>query len=107
MLFRNVLLPTLSGRRLKRQDRESSFAMRILLLEDHERLAQSIVDGLSQFGFGVDAFATAEGGIGATASLEYDAIIRTSGCLIAMGLTLSTNCADAKWRRHPDLDRTR
>jgi DNA-binding response OmpR family regulator len=53
--------------------------MRILLLEDHERLARSIVEGLGQFGFGVDAFATAEGGIGATASLEYDAIILDLG----------------------------
>jgi len=49
--------------------------MRILLLEDHDRLARSIVDGLSEFGCGVDAFATAEDGIGATRSLEYDAII--------------------------------
>ena len=49
--------------------------MRILLLEDHDGLARSIVEGLNEFGFGVDAFATAEDGIGATKSLEYDAII--------------------------------
>ena len=49
--------------------------MRILLLEDHERLAQTIVEGLSGFGFGVEAFGTAERGIGASRSLDYDAII--------------------------------
>jgi DNA-binding response OmpR family regulator len=27
--------------------------MRILLVEDHQRLAQSIVEGLAGFGFGV------------------------------------------------------
>jgi DNA-binding response OmpR family regulator len=32
--------------------------MRILLIEDHHRLARSVVDGLSKLGFGVDAFAT-------------------------------------------------
>src|SRR5262245_55825863 len=49
--------------------------MRILLLEDHDRLARAIVDALKEFGFGIDAFGTAEDGIGATKSLDYDAII--------------------------------
>jgi DNA-binding response OmpR family regulator len=53
--------------------------MRILLLEDHERLAHTIVQGLSEVGFGVDAFGTAEDGIGATRSLDYDAIILDLG----------------------------
>ena len=53
--------------------------MRILLLEDHDRLAQTIVEGLGAFGFGIDAFATAEDGILATKSLEYDAIILDLG----------------------------
>jgi DNA-binding response OmpR family regulator len=53
--------------------------MRILLLEDHDRLAQTIVEGLDEFGFGVDAFATAEGGVGAVRRLEYDAIILDLG----------------------------
>src|SRR6267142_863325 len=53
--------------------------MRILLLEDHDRLARTIVDGLNEQGFGVDAFATAQDGIGACKSLEYDAIILDLG----------------------------
>jgi DNA-binding response OmpR family regulator len=53
--------------------------MRILLLEDHDRLARTIVEGLGEFGFGVDSFATAEGGIGATKSVEYAAIILDLG----------------------------
>src|SRR5437899_11820370 len=62
-----------------RTTEESGASMRILPLEDHDRLAQTIVDGLSEFGFGVDAVATAEDGIGATRSLEYDAIILDLG----------------------------
>ena len=53
--------------------------MRILLLEDHYRLARTIADGLKEFGFGVDAFATAEDGIGATRSVVYDAIVMDLG----------------------------
>src|SRR5262245_19698689 len=53
--------------------------MRILLMEEHERLAQTIVQGLAEFDLGVDAFTTAEDGIGATRSLEYDAIILDLG----------------------------
>src|SRR5215510_1093918 len=53
--------------------------MRILLLEDHDRLAHTIVEGLNELGFGVDTFATAEDGIGASKSLEYDAIILDLG----------------------------
>jgi DNA-binding response OmpR family regulator len=43
--------------------------MRILLVEDHKRLSQSIVEGLCNFGFGVDSFFTAEEGVGAVKSL--------------------------------------
>src|SRR4029079_11130028 len=46
--------------------------MRILLVEDHKRLSQSIVEGLCNFGFGVDSFFTAEEGVGAVKSLAYD-----------------------------------
>jgi len=53
--------------------------MRILLVEDHDRLAQSIVRGLDEFGFRVDSFVTAEDGIGATRSAEYDALILDLG----------------------------
>jgi DNA-binding response OmpR family regulator len=53
--------------------------MRILLLEDHHRLAQAIAEGLGGFGFGVDAFGTAEQGLSASRSLDYDAIILDLG----------------------------
>jgi DNA-binding response OmpR family regulator len=53
--------------------------MRILLVEDHDRLAQSIVKGLDEFGFRVDAFGNAEDGIGATRSAEYHALILDLG----------------------------
>jgi DNA-binding response OmpR family regulator len=53
--------------------------MRILLIEDHLRLAQSIVEGLSGFGLGVDLFATAEEGLSAAESASYDAIILDLG----------------------------
>jgi DNA-binding response OmpR family regulator len=53
--------------------------MRILLVEDHKRLATTIVDGLAAFGFGVDAFATAEDGLAAKEHVDYDAIILDLG----------------------------
>lgn len=53
--------------------------MRILLIEDHRRLAQSIIDGLAGFGFGVDLFPTAEDGVAAEASISYDAMILDLG----------------------------
>jgi DNA-binding response OmpR family regulator len=49
--------------------------MRILLFEDHTRLANSIVNGLAGLGFGVDAFRTAGDGLSAFKSIIYDAII--------------------------------
>lgn len=53
--------------------------MRILLFEDHTRLANSIVKGLAGLGFGVDAFATAGDGLNAFKSIAYDAIILDLG----------------------------
>jgi DNA-binding response OmpR family regulator len=53
--------------------------MRILLVEDHGRLAKSIIDGLAGFGFGVDAFTTAEDGLAAKKHVAYDAIILDLG----------------------------
>jgi DNA-binding response OmpR family regulator len=53
--------------------------MRILLFEDHTRLANSIVKGLAGFGFGVDAFLTAGDGLNAFKSIAYDAIILDLG----------------------------
>jgi DNA-binding response OmpR family regulator len=53
--------------------------MRIILFEDHERLAKSVVEGLAPFGFGIDAFASALEGINATKSIAYDGIILDLG----------------------------
>jgi DNA-binding response OmpR family regulator len=53
--------------------------MRILLIEDHQRLAKSIVEGLAGFGFGVDLFSTADEGLAATKSLTYDALVLDLG----------------------------
>ena len=53
--------------------------MRILLFEDHCRLAESITRGLARFGFGVDAFPTAADGINAIKSMSYDAIVLDLG----------------------------
>ena len=53
--------------------------MRILLFEDHRRLANSIVKGLAGLGFGVDAFPTADDGLSAYKSIAYDAIVLDLG----------------------------
>jgi DNA-binding response OmpR family regulator len=53
--------------------------MRILLLEDHSRLAEAIAKGLARFGFGVDAFSTAADGINAVKSITYGAIVLDLG----------------------------
>jgi DNA-binding response OmpR family regulator len=53
--------------------------MRILLFEDHSRLADSITKGLAGLGFGVDAFPTAGDGLNAFKSIAYDAIILDLG----------------------------
>lgn len=53
--------------------------MRILLFEDHSRLADSITKGLAGLGFGVDAFQTAGDGLNAFKSIAYDAIILDLG----------------------------
>ena len=53
--------------------------MRVLLIEDHQRLARSIIEGLAGFGFGVDLFSTAGDGLAATRSIAYDAIILDLG----------------------------
>src|SRR5271169_655827 len=72
--------------------------MRILLIEDHQRLAQSIVEGLAGFGFGVDLFMTAEDGLAATKSISYDAIILDLGLPDRDGLDLLKDLrATASW----------
>jgi DNA-binding response OmpR family regulator len=62
--------------------------MRILLIEDHRRLAQTIVDGLAGFGFGVDLFGTAGDGLAATKGISYDAIVLDLGLPDSDGLDL-------------------
>ena len=53
--------------------------MRVLLIEDHPRLAGSIVEGLSGYGFGVDLFSTAAEGLAANSGIAYDAMILDLG----------------------------
>lgn len=62
--------------------------MRILLIEDHSRLADSITTGLAGLGFGVDAFGTAGDGLNAFKSIAYDAIILDLGLPDRDGLEL-------------------
>jgi DNA-binding response OmpR family regulator len=53
--------------------------MQILLFEDHDRLAMSIVKGLADFGFGVDRFACAADGLCAMKAIAYNGIILDLG----------------------------
>lgn len=53
--------------------------MRVLIIEDHQRLAHLVVAGLSGFGIGADAFATAEDGLSAMRSISYDALVLDLG----------------------------
>ena len=53
--------------------------MRILLFEDHPRLATAVAKGLGQFGFAVDAFGTAADGLSAFSTIPYDAVILDLG----------------------------
>jgi DNA-binding response OmpR family regulator len=53
--------------------------MRILLVEDHCRLAESITSGLARHGFGVDSFPTAGAALNATKIVAYDAIVLDLG----------------------------
>jgi DNA-binding response OmpR family regulator len=62
--------------------------MRILLIEDQGRLGQTIVEGLAEFGFGVDLFATGGDGLAAAKSITYDAIILDLGLPDVDGLDI-------------------
>jgi DNA-binding response OmpR family regulator len=53
--------------------------MRILLIEDHCRLAESIVQSLARFGFGVDTVPNGGDAINATGIVDYDAVILDLG----------------------------
>jgi DNA-binding response OmpR family regulator len=72
--------------------------MRILLVEDHERLARSIVQGLESSGFGVDAFVSAGEGLAAAKTVAYDAIILDLGLPDRDGLDVIQELrAQASW----------
>jgi DNA-binding response OmpR family regulator len=62
--------------------------MRILLIEDHQRLAESIVEGLAGFGLRVDLFVTANDGLAAAKSASYDAIVLDRGLPDGDGLEI-------------------
>src|ERR1700680_5249394 len=53
--------------------------MRVLVIEDHQRLARLIVEGLASFGIGADTFPNAEDGLAATKSISYDALVLDLG----------------------------
>jgi DNA-binding response OmpR family regulator len=62
--------------------------MRILLIEDHKRLAQTIIEGLAKYGFRVDLFTTVQDGLIATRSIAYDALILDRGLPDGDGLVV-------------------
>jgi DNA-binding response OmpR family regulator len=72
--------------------------MRVLLIEDHPRLARSIVDGLAGFGFGVDLFSTAGDGLAAAGSIAYDAIVLDLGLPDRDGLDVISDLREAGTR---------
>src|SRR3984893_11963888 len=53
--------------------------MRVLIIEDHQRLAKLIVEGLASFGIGADTFPNAEDGLAASKSISYDALVLDLG----------------------------
>ena len=65
--------------------------MRILLIEDHKRLAQAVIEGLAKYGFRVDLFATVQDGLIATRSIAYDALILDLGLPDGDGLDVVYN----------------
>ncbi len=72
--------------------------MRVLLIEDHQRLATSIVGGLAGYGFHIDTFATAGEGLAALKSVTYDAAIVDLGLPDRDGLELIGDIrATSKW----------
>lgn len=72
--------------------------MRVLLIEDHQRLAQSIVEGLATFGFRVDFFDTAGEGQAAVKSMTYDALVLDLGLPDRDGLELLRELRSAESR---------
>ena len=62
--------------------------MRILLIEDHDRLASFVRKGLGKEGFTVDLFGTLAEGMAAVEAVSYDAVILDLGLPDGDGLTL-------------------
>ena len=62
--------------------------MRLLLIEDHDRFAQFVKDGLDKEGFAVDDVASAGAGQAALSTVKYDAIILDLGLPDADGLSV-------------------
>ena len=68
--------------------------MRVLIIEDHQRLARLIVEGLAGFGIGAYTFANAEDGLAAT-RIPTSAVMRAAlgergAKWIAFGIAIST-----------------
>ncbi|MDA0306109.1 MAG: response regulator transcription factor [Proteobacteria bacterium] len=62
--------------------------MRLLFIEDHDRFAKFVKDGLEKEGFTVDDVATASAGQAALSTVKYDAIILDLGLPDADGLSV-------------------
>ena len=62
--------------------------MRLLLIEDHQRFANFVKDGLEKEGFTVDCVNTAATGEAAQATVQYDSIILDLGLPDQDGLDL-------------------
>ena len=62
--------------------------MRLLVIEDHERLAEFVAAGLDQAGFAVDVVHNAADGAAAIDAMAYDAVILDLGLPDADGMTL-------------------
>ncbi len=69
--------------------------MRLLLIEDHERFAKFVKDGLEKAGFTVDSVDTASSGEAARATVKYDTIILDLGLPDADGLDILRSWRDA------------
>ena len=70
--------------------------MRILLVEDHCRLAELISKGLAGHGFGVDLFPTATAALNATQVIAYDAIVLDLGLPDRDGLEVLAELRQSK-----------
>lgn len=62
--------------------------MRLLLIEDHQRLAEFVGTGLDKAGFAVDVVHTAADGNAAVEAMRYDAVILDLGLPDADGMTV-------------------